>query len=365
MKRILFIAQHLNRAGTEAFMMNVFRSVDKGKFSVDFLLYNRLETDYTREVEAAGCKIWRVTSRRESPWKWYAELNRFFKEHANDYAAIHYCGNGLTAIAPIILAWHYGVKIRVCHSHNSSSEGLHNRVLHKMQRGLAARLTTHHFACSTAAAKWFYGDSPAVIIRNGIDTKRFAYDPDVRKQVRMDNGIGERTRVVGHVGRLEAEKNHTFMLDVFAEMLRSEPDSLLVMVGKGSLMDKMQAKAKELGIWDKTRFMGERKDVDRLLQAMDLFMMPSVFEGQPFVLIEAQCAGLPCLVSDAINDDICLTDSVVRMSLNESVKNWSEKALQMMSCTERQDKSGIIEEKGYSISSTIDYLEGVYNGINK
>lgn len=362
MKKILFISQHLNRAGTEAFMMSVFRGIDHSRFQVDFLVYNQKQTDYSREVEAAGCKVWRVPSRRESPLGWYLSLNRFFREHAKEYAAIHYCGNGLTAIAPILFAAYYGVPVRIVHSHNSSSQGLHNKLLHLLQRGLARRLSTHHFACSSLAAKWFFGKSEAVIIRNGIETRRFAYNEQVRAECRRENGIQEGTVVFGHVGRFCEEKNHAFLIEIFAEFTRRNPDALLMLIGIGPLMEDAREKAERLGISDKVLFMNERPDVNRQLQSMDLFVMPSTFEGQPFVLIEAQCSGLPCLVSDVVNRDICLTENVRFLSLKEPPTAWAAEAERMLNDFHRKDESSTIDRKGYSIHSNINYLEGVYDG---
>ena len=363
MKRILFISQYLNRAGTEAFMMNVFRGVDHSRFQADFLLYNWKQTDYSKEVEAAGNKVWRVPSRRESPIGWYRSLNRFFKEHAQEYSAIHFCGNGLTAIAPIVLAYHFGVPVRICHSHNSSLKGLHNKLFHLLQRGIAKRLTTHHFACSTQAAKWFFGNSPAVIVKNGIDVQRFAFNSETREKVRLQNGISPTVKVIGHIGRLETEKNHTFLVEIFAEYCKSQPDTLLMLVGKGSLMNAIKEKTERLNISDKVCFMGERSDVSDLLQAMDLFLMPSTFEGQPFVLIEAQCAGLPCLISDVINQDICLTDNVKSYSLDQSSKGWADEIAALLALYQRKSEHKMIEQKGYSIAETISYLEKVYEGV--
>lgn len=362
MKRILFISQHLNRAGTEAFMMSVFRGVDKSRFQVDFLVYNWKQTDYSQEVEAAGNKVWRVPSRRESPIGWYCSLNKFFKEHAKEYAAIHFCGNGLTAIAPIVFAYFYGVPIRISHSQNSSVAGLHNRLLHLLQRGIAKRLTTHHFACSSLAAKWFFGDSPAVIIKYGIDTQKFSFNQMTRDKVRLQNNISPTTKVIGHIGRFEAEKNHTFLVEVFAEYCKTQTDTLLLLVGKGSLMDVIKDKAKRLNIHDKICFMGERSDVSDLLQAMDFFLMPSTFEGLPFVLIEAQCAGLPCLVSETINQDICLTDNLKRYSLDCSAKEWAKEITNLLTSYKRKSEHKAIEEKGCSAKKIVSYLEKVYDG---
>ena len=362
MKRILFISHHLNRAGTEAFMMSVCRGIDHSRFQVDFLIYDQAETDYIQEVESTGSKVWRVPSRRESPWGWYRSLKRFFREHAREYEAIHYCGNGLTAIAPIVFAYIYNVPIRIAHAHSSSSSGLHNRLLHFLQRGIVRRLTTHHFACSSSAAKWFFGNSPAVVVKNGIDTARFAYKPQVRDEARERFAIQPPTKVIGHVGRFCEEKNHAFLLEVFAEYLRTQPDTLLLLVGVGPLMDDVRQRAVALQISDKVRFLGECRNVDELVQAFDLFLMPSTFEGQPFVLIEAQCAGLPCLVSDVVSNDICLTENIAKLSLEQAPAIWADKITSMLDSFCRTDGRKAIEDKGYSVAETITYLEQVYEG---
>ncbi len=363
MKRILFISQHLNRAGTEMFMMNVFRGIDHSRFGIDFLVYNWKDTDFSREVEAAGSKVWRVPCRRESLIGWYHSLIQFFHKHAKNYTAIHYNGNGLTAIAPIILAFHYGIPIRIIHSHNSSSEGLHNRLMHILQRNIAKKLTTHHFACSTEAAKWFYGSSPAVIIKNGIDTKKYSFSEEIRNNIRQKFAISPTTRVIGNVGRFQPEKNHTFLIDIFADYIKLNPDSLLILIGIGTLAEDINKKVQRLGLADKVRFMGERSDVNIILQMFDLFLMPSTFEGQPFVLIEAQCAGLPCLISDVINQDICLTPNVEFLSLGLSPTEWAIKISKMLETYHRKDERIAIEQQGYSTKNTIDYLEEVYDGI--
>lgn len=341
--------------------MNVFRGIDCSRFQIDFLLYSKEETDYSREVEEAGSVVYRVPSRKESLLGWHRSLNDFFKNHAQNYAAVHFCGNSLTTIAPIFYANKYKVPIRIIHSHNSSARGIHNRILHVLKRGYARRIATHYMACSTLAAKWFFGDTRAVVIKNGIDTQKFAFDEATRSDIRTQLGIADSTFVLGHVGRFVSEKNHTFLLDIFAEFVKHNPDSILLLIGVGPLMDDIQAKSKQMGIDDNIMIFGERDDVNHLLMAMDCFVMPSLFEGLPFVLIEAQCSGLPCVISDTINKDISLTQNVFYNSLSDSVAEWTKTILSTHSLT-RKDMSQIIEDKGYSISNTIQYLQEVYDG---
>ena len=362
MKRILFISQYLNRFGTEAFMMSVFRGVDKSRFAVDFLLFSKQETDYSREVEAAGGRVFRVTSRRESMLGWHKQLKAFFKQHAHEYHAIHFCSNSLTSMAPIYYAHKYGIPVLVVHAHSSSARGLHNRVLHRLKRNYVRSITTHHFACSTEAGKWFFGNSPSVVIKNGVETPRYRYDEQMRAKVRMALNIPDDATVLGHVGRFSVEKNQTFILDIFATYINTHAGAKLMLVGNGPMLEEMKQKAQSLGIQDDVLFLGERSDVNELMQAMDLFVMPSTFEGLPFVLVEAQCAALPCVISDVISRDICITPNVTYQSLEQSAEVWAKTIEDVLGAYARQDTSAIIAKAGYSIADTIRYLEGVYEG---
>ncbi|MBQ0022953.1 MAG: glycosyltransferase [Prevotellaceae bacterium] len=361
MQRVLFISQYLNRNGTEAFMMSVFRGIDHSRFAVDFLLYCQQESDYTREVEAAGSRIFRVASRRESVVRWHKELNSFFSQHAHEYHAIHFCGNSLTSIAPIYYAWKYKVPVRIIHAHNSSCRGVHNKGLHLLKRTVASRMATHHFACSTLAAKWFFGNRAAEIIKNGIEVANFTFDKAVREKMRTELGVEASTKLIGHVGRFVAEKNHDKLIDIFAEFAKRNPDTKLMLIGKGDLEARISEKCSMLGIEDKVFMLGERQDVPQLMQAMDLFLMPSLFEGLPYVLIEAQAAGLPCVISDVVNHDISLTPNVTYLSLNDDAEHWASVLESTLALFDRTAETAeLVIKAGYSIDNTIKHLEKIY-----
>lgn len=360
MKKILFISQYLNRNGTEAFMMSVFRGIDHTRFHVDFLLYSKQETDYSREVEAAGGKVYRVPSRKESPWRWHQALNCFFREHSGEYQAVHFCGNSLTTMAPLWYANKYGVPVRICHAHNSSCRGVHNKFLHLLKRGLTKRICTHYMACSTLAAQWFFGDTRAQVIANGIPVEKYRYDELVRREKRLELGISHDTQVIGHVGRFVMEKNHEFMVDVFHKYVSKHPQAMLLLVGVGPMMPLIQQKVASLGLTEHVRFLGERSDVPTLMQVMDVFFMPSLFEGLPYVLIEAQAAGLPCVISDVINRDIVLTPSVYYASLKDNVALWVSRIEDAMRELQRPDNAGLIAKAGYSVEVTLRQLEDIY-----
>ena len=361
MIRILFIASALNRAGTETFMMNVFRYLPRDTYQVDFLIFTQEQTDYTKEVEAAGSHVWRLVSRKENPWAYICQLSAFFRAHASEYHAIHWCGNSLSSMMPIYWAWRYRIPVRIVHAHNSSAAGLHNRLLHRFFRRFVACISTHHLACSSAAAKWFFGADPhAMIIRNGVDVNRYSYNAQTRKSVREHLGISPTTLVLGHIGRFCPEKNHTFLLDIFAQVLALQPDALLLLAGKGELEPAVQAKAKQLGIASNVRFLGERTDIADLLQSMDAFVLPSTFEGQPFVLIEAQAAGLPCFVSDVVNRDIAITPNVSFLSLDQEPSVWAQHITAYCRTYQRTDTTDLMEQAGYSVRKSMQQLTAIY-----
>ena len=361
MKRILFISKYLNRNGTEAFMMNVVRQMQGQDLVFDFLLYSPDQSDYCQEVEQLGGTIWRVPSRRESFFGWYRSLRTFFRQHASQYAAVHFCANSLSGMAPLFFAWRYGVPVRIVHAHNSSARGWHNRLLHLLKRDFTRLITTHHLACSERAARWFFGGHPAQVISNGIDVRAFAFDADVRLSVRQQMGIDDRTFVLGFVGRLVEEKNPRFLLPLFRSLLPGlSCHAQLWIVGDGPLRQELQSEAEVQGVADSVRFLGVRTDVNRLMQAMDCLLMPSLFEGLPYVLIEAQCAGLPCVIAGTITSDICLSSSVRRLPLSDP-DLW-RLALSQVS-TQEADRSqglGLVSRAGYDVRQSLFQLRQIY-----
>lgn len=359
MTRILFISSYLNRAGTEAFMMNVFRHLDTQRFHVDFLIFTEAETDYSREIEARGSQVWRLISRRKGWLTYYCALREFFKTHKGEYDVVHWCGNSLSSMAPLCYAWRAGVPIRIVHGHNSSTSGCHNRFLHRLFRRFTEAITTHHLACSTAAAHWFFGNRPAIIIKNGINLTTFAFQPEIRNRIRREWNVREDCEILGHIGRFCTEKNHPYLLRLFQRYHILHPNSLLVLIGDGENKQECMQIAETLGIADSTLFLGERCDVPELLQAIDCFVMPSLFEGLPFVLVEAQAAGLSCVCADTICHDIQLTQAVHFLSLDSPMDDWCHTIYDCTQAPRITDIEALIKA-GYDLDNTLKQLESIY-----
>lgn len=358
MKNILFISKWLSVAGTETFMMNVLRYIDRRKFRVDFLIFSDLESDYSKEAEMLGAKIYRLPA-RNSGFGYYKSLNEFFREGCQ-YDVVHSCEGSLSSIAPIYYAYKYEIPIRIVHSHNSNCKGFINRVLHTINRNFIPLLSTCNLACSSLAARHFFGKRNCAIVKNGVDTDRYKFNEERRRLFRERYNISPSTHVLGHIGRFDEVKNHDFLLDIFLEYKKRFHDSKLLLVGGGLLEGKINQKVKDLGIDGSVFFLGVRNDIPDILCAMDCFVMPSLYEGLPFVLVEAQTSGLPCVISNTINKDSKLTPYLSFCGLKDDAGLWAEEIKDKMGKNNRDEGVKYIEEQGFDILSTVKYLESLY-----
>lgn len=362
MYNILFYSGTLQQNGTEMFMMNILRYIDRTCFHIDFCISDTEITPNRVEAESYGCKVYVLPSRRQNPIRSIIAQWNFMRKNAHIYDAIHWNGGNLSSISILLFAKYFNIPIRIVHAHSSNAKGLHNRILHKFHKLFIRSVCNRFFACSTSAAHFFYGNNPAVIINNGIDVDKFGYNPQIKMEIRDKFYIPLTAQVIGHVGQFTDIKNHSFLLDIFSAYHKYNRNSYLLLVGKGPNQEYIQQKTNDLGLKDKVIFTGSRNDVNRLMQAMDCFVMPSLFEGLPFVLVEAQCSGLPCIVSDTINRDIQLTDNVTFLPLQIGAEKWAETIKTQMSAFHRMSQSSTIKKKGFDIKDTVKYLEAIYSG---
>ena len=365
MTKVLFITHFLRPNGTENFIMNVFRHIDSSKFHIDFLLYTNEETCHTKEAREKGSIIYVVPGRKESISGYYLGLKDFFKQHRGEYDAIHFCGGSLTSIAPLFFAWKYDVPVRIAHSHSSFTFGLHNKILHYLNRIFIHKICTHYLACSDVAGKWFFGKHPFDIVKNGIDVEDFRFSEAIRNEERQKLNITHDNLVIGHAGRFSSEKNHEYLIDIFNEVRQFSDKSILLLAGSGDLLEKTKKKVEHLRLSPYVHFLGQRHDVNRLMQAMDCFVMPSTFEGLPFVLVEAQCAGLPCYVSDNVSKSSALLPSTKFFSLTTPAKLWAQEICSVGIVTNRHHGAEEIISQGYSINGIIDSLQTIYTSYKK
>ena len=357
MKRLLCILSGMNAGGAETFLMKIYRQIDKSKYQMDFCVNTPEKCFYEDEIVSYGGKIYRIPEKSLSVKKFKSQLYDIVK--SNDYKyVLRICSNSF-GFMDLKIAYKAGAKICAVRSSNSSDGGSLKAVIaHKLGRILYGRYVNVRIAPSDLAAKYTFGNKAyknglVNILHNGIDLKQYEFSPEKRIGIRSEFNIPEDTTVIGHVGRFMTQKNHLFLLDVFKNYCDKNSNSVLLLVGKGDLEDDIKRKAKELDIFDRVIFTGVRSDVPALLPAMDVFVFPSLYEGMPNTVIEAQATGLPCVISDTITREANITGLVTYLPLNLSSEEWANNVVKLLS-TARKNTSKTFKDDGYDIESVTD-----------
>lgn len=356
--RILHILHSMNRGGAETLVMNLFRAIDRNRYAFDFLLCTA-RNDYGEEIVRLGGRIFLHDSRGRRPFAYRRELARFFAAHAGEFDAVHLHCSSLTSPEALFAARDCGIPVRVLHIHNTQPESRLHGVLHRLFRSAALGSATQLLACSEAAADWLCGGASirrqVLVVRNGIDTERFRFDGQVRREVRRELGVASTTTLFGHVGRFCAVKNHPFLLRTFAAWTAEHPDSQLLLVGRGEELDAARGLARSLGIGPKVRFLGLRSDIDRLLQAIDLFVFPSFFEGLPVAVVEAQDSGTKVVCSDRVSAEAKLCDNLWFLPLEAGPGEWARRIARLEGAP-REQMWLQVRARHYDIRDTAELL---------
>ncbi len=360
--RVLQVFTAMNRGGAESMIMNYYRKIDRSKVQFDFLVHRKKRGAFDDEIEKMGGKIYRFDPINPLlPNKYYKELRAFFSEH-NEYTVIHSHLNTFSCF-PLKIAKEYNVPCRIAHAHIAfekikfqdlfGDEGFKEVVKKMIKLRLKRRIhdsITHSFSCGDKAGKWLFGaDNNFTIMNNAIEAQAFAYNETTRKKYRKEFNV-EDEFVLGHIGNFTMQKNHSYLLKVFASILKKKPDCSLFFAGDGPLRSKIEKEAAELSITNKIHFLGVRNDIRELSQMFDVFVFPSFYEGLPVTLIEAQSAGLKVVASDRITKEVLLTDDVEFVSIDIDPEVWADKVLRHESYN-RVNNYDTIKNKGYDIVS--------------
>lgn len=329
-KRILHFQGRMGRGGAESFMMNAFRKIDRSKYVFDFVIYEDYKdvTPYHKEIHELGGSIFVVPNPNRHIIGYMKAVKKLLKDHKFDI--VHneiFFGGGIN----LRLAKKAGISQRIAHSH-ATTDGKGNKFPYGVARpffnALLMKNATNYLACSHEAGLGLFGEKqPFLVIPNGIDIQAYASIEESKDSIRESLGLPTDAVVVGHIGRFEEQKNHRYLLDIFQEVTQQEENAYLLSVGKGSLEEEMFEKAEKFGIKERVLFLGERDDIPRILKAMDVFVMPSLYEGLPMVAVEAQAANLKLVLSTEISPDTVLSENVHFVSLKDSVEKWAETIL--------------------------------------
>lgn len=354
--KILHCLNSISTGGAETFIMNLYRHVNTDKLQFDFMVRRKTENKYTKEIEALGGIIYVMPEFPRRFLKNQSAVKRFFREN-NDYKVIHVHANSLLYIYPLYAAKKRHINVRIIHSHNTMSANKFYRPIHCLNKIFLNSFATDMWACSAKAGKWMFGERNFKVINNSIDALLYRFDEVIRERVRSDLDINDKL-VLGNIGRFELQKNHKFLVEIFKDYYNKDKNSVLLLIGEGSLKDEIENDVEKAGIKEAVLFLGVRNDIPDLLKAMDYFLMPSFYEGLPFALIEAEAAGCKCIIADNITDEAVITENVVRLPINEGTNCWL-KEIDSTSKWQRDTYKEICDN-GFDIISISKEISGYY-----
>ena len=329
--RVLQVGMSPYFGGTESFIMNQYRCLDRNKVQFDFLNVYQEEIACQEEIINMGGKIYYLNMARHHGLRaYYKTIDSFFAENAKNFQVVHCNYQSLINIDILKYAKKYQIPVRIAHAHNSgygSVPTCFQKIIIRKNSKQIRKYATHYFACSTLAADWMFSRE-ATIINNAIDVKKFRYSEEIRNKVRRENHL-EGKKVILFVGRLDPQKNPLFLLDIAKELSKKWIDLQMIIVGDGVLKQDMEKKIVQLKIEKYVTMLGNRNDVNELLQGADFFLLPSLFEGLGIVLIEAQAAGVSTYTSkDVVPEAVKITELVHFISLNESAQEWANRIIE-------------------------------------
>ena len=359
--RVLHVLGALDRGGAETMIMNLYRNINKEKVQFDFVVHTEKHCDYEGEVLGMGGKIYSFPKYRGVNTLQYIKAwKEFFHNHL-EHQIVHGHMRSTASIYLAIAKRHQ--RYTVVHSHNvSSGKGISAIVKDVLQFPLRY-IADYFFACSITAGEWLFGErivkgKKFEVLPNAIEAKKYIYDETIRKRVRKELKIEDKI-VIGHIGRFHPQKNHTFLIDLFEQVNLKSKQFVLLLIGEGELKENIQALVKEKKLQEDVLFLGMREDVNEILQAMDIFLFPSLYEGLGIVTIEAEAADLPVVCSTNVPSDVALTEKIQFLSLDD-MEAWIKVIESHTKLKERKNNLVIIQEAGYDIQSTTEKLEQFY-----
>lgn len=365
--RVLVLDTVMDRGGAETMMMNYLRNMDRSKVILDFLVNRDYKADYEDEIEKLGGRIYRMCPMYPQYFGRYKrEIREFLIEHP-EYKIIH---SNLEERSYFALkeAKKLNIPVRISHSHNAPKGFDIKSIVRYYFRARLIPQVTHMFTCGLEAGDWLYGvknRDKVIMQNNAIDAKAFEYNKELEEKAKKEFGL-EGKFVIGHVGRFFPQKNHGFLIDIFNEVYKRDKDAVLVLVGGGELQDSIREKVQALGLQDAVKFLGVRSDVNYIMQAFDLFILPSLFEGLPVTMVEAQATGVKCIISDKVPSQCAITDNVEIIKLEDSLEHWAERILSYKNSYNKVSMYDEIVEKKFDIKENAKWMENFYiNALKK
>jgi glycosyltransferase involved in cell wall biosynthesis len=351
------LANSMNFQGPTMSTLRYARAMDRARLLMDFVAIAAPPEELRREVTAMGARIHVLKGRTKNPVGYVLRLARIVRR--GRYGIVHAHGNSCTLALEMLAAWLGGARVRVAHAENSYCR---HRTAHRLMRPLFDRFYTDAYACGDEAGKWLYRGRAFRVARIAVDTQNYAFDPAARARFRHELGVGD-ALLVGSVANFTQAKNHGFLLDLFSDYLKINPDAKLALVGGGAGRADAEKRIAHLGIEGSVLVLGVRADVPELLSAFDVMLLPSLWEGFPNVLVEWQCAGLPALVSDTVTREAKLTPLISYLPIG-STAPWIESLARFAPAADREragaDAARAVRDAGYDIRENARAMQTFY-----
>ena len=368
MVRVLHFVSKMDRAGQETFLMNVYRNVNRDNIKFVFLCTSQQKGDYDDEIRQLGGEIYILPEVKKTGKfsKYFAKikvLSKWLKENKDKFDIVHlHTYHAMDVWVHLEACRRAKVEKRIVHSHNT--QGL-QITLHKIMRQVCKLYDFKKFACSRAAGEWLFGKravkkGDVTVVYNGIDFAKYQYDSAVAKEYRQKLGVDDKI-VLGHIGRFNYQKNHDFLIEVFAEFKKNHENSVLLLIGRGELENKIKEKVNALGLTDSVKFLGIRDDIPQMLNAMDVFVFPSLFEGLSVVMIEAEINKLPVATSNTLSKEVEINNAITFIDTEDS-EVWLSEIEELLS-RNREDIIFKANKNDFDIRNTAEILEKKYNDI--
>ncbi len=358
MIRVLHFIPAFSIGGVESLIMSLYRNIDKKNVQFDFLVETQEWLEDFNEIVEYGGKVFKLQLlNKRKPLRYIKQIKDFFYKHAQDYSVVH-CHNVERGLFVLHYAKKYKIDCRIFHAHTDSFQDVKYENFIKLIGRLNIRLSTHLLAASKAAGNFQFKNRNYQVLNNAVDTKLFSFSQEKRDQVRILMRMNEMF-IIGHTGRFTYAKNHSKIIDIFYELYQKIPAARLLLVGDGPTRQAIEEKVNKLGLSEVVVFTGTRKDISDLLQCLDVFLLPSFFEGFCISLLEAQSVGLQCVVSNVIPEEVQVTNLLHKLDLKDDDRMWAETILQYRQY-KRKSQHEIIKRSGYDIQQNAIWLMNFY-----
>lgn len=348
----------LKKGGITNVIFNLLENIDKTDLSFDMVVSKTESEDLVDRFRVHGGEVFFVPRSIKKAVLYIVRVKKIIEEKG--YDAVHIHGNSHTVVLELLAAKLAGCKVRIVHAHSTKCNDLK---LHKVLAGFFHKLCTHNIACGEDAGRFMFGDKPFTAINNGISLEKFRFSSDGRDSLKEKYALSKKT-VIGHIGMFNDIKNQDFLLETLTEILKTDQNYVLMLVGDGERRELISKKAKEMGISDSVIFTGLTNEVSEHLSLFDVFVLPSFFEGLPLVLVEAQANGLYCIASDRVTNEADKTGNISFLSIDNGSKVWAEEILKRADNKNREETSKIaiktLKEKGYSAKGEAEKLLNYY-----